>query len=126
MQTNLLIISIFIYALSNIIKYKHSPRLGVPYDVAWIDIEHTINKRYLTWDTQHYPDPTQLQNYLADKGRKTVAIVDPHIKVDGGYHVYKEAESPKKPRKGGAPNHYFVEAEEGGAFQGECWPGGER
>ena len=35
-------------------------RYGIPYDVAWIDIEHTNGKRYLTWDREIFPDPVGL------------------------------------------------------------------
>ena len=28
-------------------------RHAVPLDVVWLDIEHTVGKRYLTWDSLH-------------------------------------------------------------------------
>ena len=31
---------------------RNFDRHGVPLDAAWLDIEHTISKRYFTWDPQ--------------------------------------------------------------------------
>lgn len=42
----------------------------IPYDVLWLDIEHTNGKRYLTWDTAKFPTPAAMQDRLAAKGRK--------------------------------------------------------
>lgn len=28
-----------------------------PYDVLWLDIEHTDGKRYFTWDRANFPSP---------------------------------------------------------------------
>ncbi|ORZ33307.1 glycosyl hydrolases family 31-domain-containing protein [Catenaria anguillulae PL171] len=87
----------------------------IPYDVLWLDIEHTDGKRYFTWDAAKFPTPQKMLDGVASKGRKMVTIVDPHIKVDSAYHVSSEASS-----KG-----LFVKREnEGeGAFNGHCWPG---
>ncbi len=60
----------------------------IPVDVIWLDIEHTNGKRYFTWDSGFFPNPAAMQQRLADKGRKMVTIVDPHIKVDDGFSVY--------------------------------------
>ena len=54
--------------------------LDLPYDVLWLDIEHTDGKRYFTWDKNKFPNPVQMQDELAATGRKMVTIVDPHIK----------------------------------------------
>lgn len=32
-----------------------------PYDVLWLDIEHTDGKRYFTWDSNLFPDPKAMQ-----------------------------------------------------------------
>lgn len=31
-----------------------------PYDVIWLDIEHTDGKRYFTWDKGLFPDPERM------------------------------------------------------------------
>ncbi|OMJ30340.1 Neutral alpha-glucosidase AB, partial [Smittium culicis] len=85
----------------------------IPYDVIWLDIEHTDGKKYYTWDISKYPDPVEMQNILAKHGRKLVNVVDPHIKRDNEYYVYKDATD-----KG-----YFIKNSDGKDFNGWCWPG---
>ena len=86
----------------------------IPYDVLWLDIEHTVGKRYMTWDKHLFPDPEGMQKDLASRGRKMVTIIDPHLKADMGYSVYADA------KKQG----YFVKTKDGADFEGHCWPGG--
>lgn len=43
---------------------------NIPYDVIWLDIEHTNGKRYLTWDSSKFPHPEQMQDAISKKGRK--------------------------------------------------------
>ncbi|XP_054862034.1 neutral alpha-glucosidase C [Amphiprion ocellaris] len=86
---------------------------GIPYDVIWLDIEHTDGKRYFTWDPVCFPEPTRLQRRLEQKKRKLVVINDPHIKVDPDWSLYCEA------RDGG----HFVKDREGQIYRGTCWPG---
>ncbi|RUS32487.1 glycosyl hydrolases family 31-domain-containing protein, partial [Jimgerdemannia flammicorona] len=85
----------------------------IPYDVIWLDIEHTDGKRYMTWDEAKFPDPMKMQNELAAKGRKLVTIVDPHIKHDDNYHISKEAQD----------LGLFVKTPAGDDYEGWCWPG---
>ncbi|OLY85633.1 putative glucan 1,3-alpha-glucosidase [Smittium mucronatum] len=85
----------------------------IPFDVIWLDIEHTNGKRYFTWDIAKYPDPTEMQNVLAQHGRKLVNVVDPHIKRDNDYYIFKQAEE-----KG-----YFIKGSDDKDFNGWCWPG---
>ncbi|KAM4664518.1 neutral alpha-glucosidase C [Discoglossus pictus] len=86
---------------------------AIPYDVIWLDIEHTDGKRYFTWDQKRFPDPVRMQEKLREKRRKLVVISDPHIKVDPNYTIYAEAKE-----KG-----YFVKNRTGQDFEGICWPG---
>ncbi|XP_023208375.1 neutral alpha-glucosidase C [Xiphophorus maculatus] len=88
-------------------------RHEIPYDVIWLDIEHTDGKRYFTWDPALFPKPAALQQHLEKKKRKMVVISDPHIKVDPDWPLYREA------RDGG----HFVKDREGQIFRGTCWPG---
>lgn len=86
---------------------------NMPYDVLWLDIEHTNGKRYFTWDQAYFPTPQRMQEDLASRGRKMVTIVDPHIKRDPEWRLFKEAED-----KG-----LYVKNKEGTDFDGWCWPG---
>ncbi|CAH3179912.1 unnamed protein product, partial [Porites evermanni] len=85
----------------------------IPYDVLWLDIEHTDGKKYMTWDKLKFPTPDQMQKNLAAKGRKMVTIIDPHIKREGGYHIHEEAS-----RLG-----YYIKNKDGGEYDNWCWPG---
>uniref|UniRef100_A0A914CV67 Glucosidase II subunit alpha n=1 Tax=Acrobeloides nanus TaxID=290746 RepID=A0A914CV67_9BILA len=85
----------------------------IPFDVIWLDIEYTDGKKYFTWDSTKFPTPKEMQNQLAANGRKLVTIIDPHIKKDSGYHIYKEAQD----------LGYFVKKSNGDDYEGHCWPG---
>ncbi|XP_045863498.1 neutral alpha-glucosidase C isoform X4 [Meles meles] len=85
----------------------------IPYDVMWLDIEHTEGKRYFTWDKKRFPNPKGMQDLLRSKNRKLVVISDPHIKIDPDYSVYVKAKE----------QGFFVKNHEGGDFEGVCWPG---
>lgn len=60
-----------------------------PVDVIWLDIEHTDGKRYFTWDRSKFPNPGEMVDKLLLKGRKLVTVVDPHIKRDSAWQIYK-------------------------------------
>lgn len=85
----------------------------IPYDVLWLDIEHTDGKRYFTWDKYNFPNPKHMIDTVASKGRKMVTITDPHIKRDDSYHVHQEA----------TQKRFYVQTESGSDFEGHCWPG---
>nr|CCC94599.1 unnamed protein product [Trypanosoma congolense IL3000] len=87
---------------------------NLPYDTLWLDIEHTDNKKYFTWDKDTFPDPKVLVKALAASGRKLVTIKDPHVKVESGYYVYDEAMS---------GNHFVKNADDEEPYVGQCWPG---
>jgi len=97
------------------VKYVHGQfeSLDLPFDVLWLDIEHTDGKRYFTWDKFKFPNPKEMQAELVATGRKMVTIVDPHIKKDSGYKVYQEAHE-----KG-----LFIKTKDDKEFDGWCWPG---
>lgn len=64
--------------------------------------------RYFTWDPVKFANPTEMMKNLTDKGRKLVAIVDPHIKRDVGYFLHNDAET----------NGYYVKTPEGKDYEG--------
>ena len=86
----------------------------IPYDVIWLDIEHTDGKRYMTWDSTKFPTPERMINDIAEKGRKMVVIIDPHVKKDDKYPIFKEAESKQ---------YYVKKNDKATDFDGWCWPG---
>jgi alpha 1,3-glucosidase len=62
----------------------------IPYDVVWLDIEHTDGKKYFTWNSANFPTPDSMVEKLSAKKRKLVNVVDPHIKKDDNFHVFTE------------------------------------
>ena len=49
--------------------------LDYPYDVLWLDIEHTDGKRYFTWDKNLFSHPTEMQQKLWSQGRRMVRYI---------------------------------------------------
>ena len=88
--------------------------LDYPYDVLWLDIEHTDDKRYFTWDSNTFPSPVAMQKKLDSQGRRMVTIVDPHIKRDNNYYIHKEAT---------AKGLYVKDKSGTKDYDGWCWPG---
>ena len=94
--------------------HQHFEDYDYPYDVLWLDIEHTDDKRYFTWNKDLFPNPVDMQNHLSSQGRKMVTIVDPHIKRDNLYRIHSEAT-----KKG-----YYIKKNDGRTdYDGWCWPG---
>ncbi|VDK85676.1 unnamed protein product [Litomosoides sigmodontis] len=85
----------------------------IPVDSIWLDIEHTDAKQYFTWDPNKFPKPKEMIDNLVAKGRKMVTIIDPHIKKDDNYYVYKEAKE----------LGYLIKNNNGEDYEGHCWPG---
>lgn len=68
---------------------KHFDEYEMPVDVLWLDIEHTDGKRYFTWDRTKFPNPKEMVDKLNVKGRKLVTVVDPHIKRDSNWPLFR-------------------------------------
>ncbi|KAL0236813.1 hypothetical protein PCE1_000210 [Barthelona sp. PCE] len=91
-------------------------KYGLPFDFLWLDIEHTNDKRYFTWDLNKFPDPQKLVSDINDLGREVVIIADPHIKDDKGYHVFKAFDEANA----------WIRDNQDQPFKGHCWPGASR
>ncbi|KAK4056711.1 glucosidase II [Microbotryomycetes sp. JL221] len=85
----------------------------IPMDVMWLDIEYAEEHQYFVWDRQNFPEPEKMQDDLAARGRKLVAIVDPHIKRNPKLYIYKEAQD----------LDILVKTNDGKEFEGWCWTG---
>lgn len=85
----------------------------IPYDVLWLDIEHTDGKRYFTWDKNKFPTPERMQQSLAAKKRRMVTIIDPHIKIDSNFELSSQAQK----------QDLLVKDKNGKDYTGWCWPG---
>jgi mannosyl-oligosaccharide alpha-1,3-glucosidase len=85
----------------------------IPYDVIWLDIEYTDQKKYFTWNPLTFPDPRGMQKQLDSVDRKLVIIIDPHIKSADNYPILDELKR----------NDLGVKNKDGYLYEGSCWPG---
>lgn len=85
----------------------------IPCDVIHLDIHYMDDYRVFTWDEDRFPDPEKLMSDLAEEGFKIVTIVDPGVKKDAEYEVYKE----------GVLKDYFIKYLDGNLVIEPVWPG---
>ncbi|WP_367753395.1 glycoside hydrolase family 31 protein [Flavobacterium sp. WC2430] len=87
--------------------------LQIPCDAIYLDIDYMEGFRCFTWNKEYFPDPKRMIAELAEDGFKTVVIIDPGIKIDKEYAVYKEA----------LEKDYFCKRADGPYMKGKVWPG---
>ncbi|MDY8136115.1 glycoside hydrolase family 31 protein [Aquimarina sp. 2201CG5-10] len=87
--------------------------LQIPCDAIYLDIDYMDGFRCFTWNKEYFPDPKRMVAELAEDGFKTVVIIDPGIKIDDEYSVYKEA----------MEKDYFCKRADGPYMRGKVWPG---
>ncbi len=92
---------------------KEFRKLKIPCDAIYLDIDYMDGFRCFTWDEKRFPDPKKMIEDLYEDGFKTVAMIDPGIKVDRDYWVYKEA----------LEKDYFCKRGDGPVMRGKVWPG---
>ena len=85
----------------------------IPCDALYLDIDYMEGYRCFTWDKSRFPDPKRMVRELAEDGFKTIVIIDPGIKIDPDYSVYRE----------GLENDYFCRRADGPLMKGSVWPG---
>lgn len=88
-------------------------RRRIPCDAVHIDIHHMDGYRVFTWDPDRFPDPAGLMLELRDLGFHAVTIVDPGVKADDSYSVFRE----------GKERGFFIRRADGEIFQRYVWPG---
>ncbi len=87
--------------------------LKIPCDGIYLDIDYMDGFRCFTWNKEYFPDPKRMVRELSEDGFKTVAIIDPGIKVDKDYWIYQE----------GKDKDYFCKRGDGPYMRGKVWPG---
>lgn len=87
----------------------------IPCDAIYVDIDYMDGFRCFTWnrDDDCYPNPRRMTERLEKDGIKTVAIIDPGIKIDPKYEVYQSG------KNGGM----FCQRMDGPLMTGNVWPG---
>ncbi|SHM68715.1 glycoside hydrolase family 31 protein [Flavobacterium xanthum] len=87
--------------------------LKIPCDALYLDIDYMEGFRCFTWNKEYFPDPKRMVAELAEDGFKTVVIIDPGIKIDKEYSIYKEA----------LEKDFFCKRADGPYMKGKVWPG---
>lgn len=86
---------------------------SIPCDALYLDIDYMDGYRCFTWDAERFPDPARMVSDLEREGFKTVAIIDPGLKIDPNYPVWAE----------GMGKGYFCRRQDGNLMKGSVWPG---
>lgn len=87
--------------------------LQIPCDGIYLDIDYMDGFRCFTWNKKYFPDPKKMVKDLAEDGFKTIVIIDPGIKIDDNYDIYKQ----------GLEKDFFCKRADGPYMIGKVWPG---
>ena len=88
-------------------------REELPADVIHLDIDYMRGYRVFTWDPDRFPEPRKLIEELRERGFRVITIVDPAVKADEAYAVYREGER----------RRLFCRHPDGRTYLGRVWPG---
>jgi alpha-glucosidase len=88
-------------------------RRAIPCDVLYLDIDYMDGYRVFTWSPQRFPDARRMLGNLTSQGFKVTTIVDPGVKVDSGYDVYRQL----------LAQEGYVTWPDGTPYIGSVWPG---
>lgn len=98
----------------NVLAVAHEfRRRRIPADVIYLDIDHMDGFRVFTWNPKTFPDPKTMLDRLHGAGFHAVTIVDPGIKVDERYPVYRS----------GREQGVYVRDAGGAELHAKVWPG---
>ncbi len=84
----------------------------LPADVIWVDIDYMDGFRSFTVD-DGFGDPVALNDGLHDLGWRSAWMIDPGLKVDDDYDVYREARD----------GDHLLRSADGDELHGVVWPG---
>jgi len=84
----------------------------IPCDAIYLDIDYMDGYRCFTWNKDYFPQPSKMIKDLKKDGFQTVVMIDPGIREDEDYHVYKQ----------GLENDYFCKRTDGELMLGPVWP----
>lgn len=84
----------------------------IPCDAIYLDIDYMDEYRCFTWNKDLFPDPKKMISDLKKQGFKTIVMIDPGIKVDNDYFVYRQ----------GVENDYFCKRPDGERVIAPVWP----
>jgi alpha-glucosidase len=87
----------------------------IPCDALYLDIDYMEGYRVFTWNHEYFPNPAKMLSDLAADGFHVVTIVDPGVKIDPQYEVYREFLSHK--------DFFCMDPKTSEPFVGTVWPG---
>ena len=85
----------------------------IPCDTIVLDIAYMEEYRIFTWDPKVFPNPQEFTQALAELDFRTMAIIDPGVKLEEGYGIYDD----------GLEKDVFLRQDDGSLYVGLVWPG---
>jgi alpha-glucosidase len=85
----------------------------IPADTIYLDIDYMDGYRIFSWSKTAFAHPEKLLGELRDEGFHVITIVDPGIKVDENYPIYRD----------GRDHGMFTRDGRGGELHAAVWPG---
>lgn len=85
----------------------------IPCDCVHLDIDYMDGFRVFTFNKDNFPNPKKLTEDLEAQGIKLIAIIDPGVKKDEEYQIYKD----------GIEMDAFAHAADGTVYENAVWPG---
>jgi alpha-glucosidase len=83
-----------------------------PCESLWLDIDHMDGFRTFTWNAQAFPDVSRMTDDLREQGFHIIPVINPGIKSDRNYPVYRE----------GLTRGYLCRKQGGDLYMGTGWP----
>ena len=62
-----------------------------PLDAVYLDIDYMDSYKIFTWDPKRFPDPRKLSEELHRRGVRLITIIDPYVKIEPEYDVFRES-----------------------------------
>lgn len=100
------------YPQDNVIEIvKEYLKEGIKVSALYLDIDYMDNYKIFTWSAQNFPDIKNLVKQLHDTGVKIITIVDPGIRLQEDYEVFKDFLGT------------YVKTKDGEIYIARLWPG---
>ena len=85
----------------------------LPLEAVYFDIDYMDGYRVFTWDLDKFQHPKEFLQKLNSHGVRVIPILDPGVKRDDKYQIYKE----------GIEKGYFAKNTDGSVYINRVWPG---
>jgi len=88
-------------------KYSNTVRV----DAIYLDIHYMDDYKLFTWNKERFGDGRAIIESIHNLGAKVITIIDPSIKSDQNYKVYRDGIG------------HYMETANGEIYHGNMWPG---